>query len=80
MRTTIDIDDDVLNAAKALARRENVSAGHVVSRILRDALTGRATPPPDELAPSVAGFRAFAPRGKLVSNEDIDRLRDEEGI
>jgi len=39
MRTTLDIDDDVLAAAKELARRENSSAGRIVSRLLRDALT-----------------------------------------
>ena len=31
MRTTLDIDDDLLAAAKELARRENVTAGQVVS-------------------------------------------------
>ncbi len=42
MRTTLDIDEDVLVAAKELARRQNLSAGQVVSQMLRKALTGQA--------------------------------------
>ncbi len=40
MRTTIDIEDDVLAAAKELARLQNVSAGQIVSRLVRQALAG----------------------------------------
>ncbi len=40
MRTTIDIEDDVLAAAKELARLQNVSAGQVISRLVRQALAG----------------------------------------
>jgi hypothetical protein len=40
MRTTLDIEDDVLAAAKELAQRQGVSAGKVVSSLLRSALTG----------------------------------------
>ena len=45
MRTTIDIDDDLLAAAREIAQRERVSAGQVVSRLLRAALAGTVTPP-----------------------------------
>jgi hypothetical protein len=31
MRTTLDIDDDVLNAAKDMARREHTRAGVAIS-------------------------------------------------
>jgi hypothetical protein len=37
VRTTLDIEDDVLAAAKELARRQGTSAGQVVSRLLRAA-------------------------------------------
>jgi len=40
MRTTLDIADDVLSAAKERARRENKSAGEVISELARAALTG----------------------------------------
>lgn len=34
MRTTIDIEDDVLETVKELARLQNISAGQVVSKLL----------------------------------------------
>lgn len=40
MRTTLDIDDDILSAAKELARYEKKSAGKVLSDLARKALTG----------------------------------------
>ena len=39
MRTTLDIDDDVLQAAKDLARRQQITAGQIISRLLRERLT-----------------------------------------
>ena len=80
MRTTLDIEDDVLAAAKELAQRQGVSAGQVVSRLLRSALTGEASAQRSD-APVVAGFRPFAASDqRLVSNEQIDKLRDLEGL
>jgi hypothetical protein len=38
MRTTLDIDDEVLNAAKELAAQRGVSAGKVLSDLARQAL------------------------------------------
>ncbi|MCX5956566.1 MAG: ribbon-helix-helix domain-containing protein [Cyanobacteria bacterium] len=80
MRTTLDIEDDVLTAAKELARRQGVSAGQVVSKLLRSALTGGVSAQRTGAA-VVAGFRPFAASDQhLVSNEQIDQLRDLEGI
>jgi len=78
MRTTLDIDEDVINAAKELARRDKLSTGQVVSRLLREVLTRRH----DEQAQgrTVAGFRPFAPGGRIVSNDEINVLRDAEGV
>ncbi|MCY3817919.1 MAG: CopG family transcriptional regulator [Gammaproteobacteria bacterium] len=45
MRTTLDIDDDVLVAAKELARRECKTAGKFMSDLMREALRNRATGP-----------------------------------
>ncbi len=82
MRTTIDIEDDLLEAAKEIARRQHVSAGKVISRLLRAALSG-AEQDDITLAPgrAVGGFRPFAPkRGQIVTNDKVDQLRDDEGI
>jgi hypothetical protein len=80
MRTTLDIDDDVLQAAKELARRERKTAGQVLSELARRGLiegtdTGSRNPPAKEI---FLGFRPFVRRGKVVTNEMIDRLREEE--
>ena len=73
MRTTLDIEDDVLTATKELARRQGVSAGRVVSKLLRSALTGEASAQRPGAA-VVAGFRPFAASDQqLVSNEQIDQ-------
>jgi hypothetical protein len=88
MRTTLDIADDVLLAAKEVAQREKRSAGAVLSDWARTALHWQ----PD--APRAAAPRARsplarygieplpAPRGAAgkVTNALIDRLRDEEGV
>ena len=80
MRTTLDIEADVLAAAKELAQRQGVSAGKVVSGLLRSALTGEASAQRSG-AEIVAGFRPFAASDQhLVSNEQIDQLRNLEGI
>lgn len=40
MRTTLDIENDVLSAVKIMARRERQSTGRVISRLVRQALCG----------------------------------------
>lgn len=84
MRTTLDIDDDLLAAAKELARREGTTAGAMVSRLLRRSLTGAdlAVPSAKRAAQrTVAGFRPFAAKPGVVStNEQVDALRDTEGV
>lgn len=51
MRTTIDLEYDTLIAAKEIARAENTSLGKVISRLLRQALTGGAAPKPSTTCP-----------------------------
>jgi hypothetical protein len=83
MRTTLDIDDDVLAAAKELSRQQGLSAGAVVSMLLRRALLGTADPATPAAADAVTppnGFRPFASRGVPVTNELVHALRDAEGI
>ena len=82
MRTTIDIDDEILAAVKDVAKREHLTAGQVVSRYMRQVFTG-ALVEVDRVssnATDVTGFRPFTARGKLVTNDEIELLRDKEGI
>ena len=78
MRTTLDIDDDVLRAAKELARREKKSAGAVISELTRKALT--AAPQSAREPKAVHGFRPFPRRGGIVTNGQIDKMREEDSF
>ena len=81
MRTTVDLDYDTLIAAKEIARMENTSLGKVISRLVRQALTGNATAQAaSSPVTSATGFVPFEARGVVVSNELIDRLRDNDGV
>lgn len=82
MRTTLDIADDVLFAAKELARREKKSLGEVISELARRSFSQATSGAPPDSAPSrlaAYGIHPLPARGGVVSNELIDRLRDEEG-
>ena len=79
MRTTLDIDDDVLQAAKELARRERKTAGRILSELARRGLTeAKDTSKGRTAKAAFLGFHPFARRGTIVTNEMIDRLREEE--
>lgn len=81
MRTTIDLEYDTLIAAKEIARMENTSLGKVISRLVRQALTGNTAPQAaNSPAATATGFVPFEPRGVVVSNELINRLRDADGV
>ncbi len=92
MRTTLDIAGDVLFAAKEIAQREKKPLGTIISELARRALLN---PPGAASAVATAnnvathqvserladyGIRPLPPRGGIVSNALIDRLRDAEGI
>lgn len=79
MRTTLDIEDDVLQAAKELAAREGTTAGQVISHLARRGLNTVATKP--KKAPAMRGGVPLLPsRGEVVTLEHIQNLRDQEGI
>jgi hypothetical protein len=81
MRTTLDIDDAVLDAVKELARRQGRTAGAMLSELARQALThsGAAAAGAVAEAPAQYGFRPFSGK-QLVTNALVDKLRDEQGI
>jgi hypothetical protein len=81
MRTTLDIEDPVLHAVKELARRQGRTAGAIASELIRQALS---QPPATGVREPAAhyGFRPFAaaPGDDRITNEHINRLRDDLGI
>ena len=75
MRTTLDIDEDVLQAAKEIASMRRSTAGKVLSELARKALE------PDEEAPQARnGVPVLPARAgeRPVSIDDVDRLLDDE--
>ena len=81
MRTTLDLADDVLLAAKELARRQKRTAGEVISELARVGLRGRASLTDENKVSEPASFYGFVPitGGVPVTNEFVNRLRDELG-
>jgi len=79
MRTTLDIDDDVLAAAKELAKAKNSTAGEVISDLARKALTYAGSG--SEAAPHgllyKEGWYVLPPRGAVVTNELIAKIQEE---
>jgi hypothetical protein len=75
MRTTLDIDEDVLQVAKEIAALRKTTAGKVLSELARKGLR------PSDDAPTVRnGVPLLPPREgeKPVSMEVVNRFRDEE--
>jgi hypothetical protein len=74
MRTTIDIEEDILLAAKEIARQRGVPVGKVVSDLARQALTRQAA------GGTRNGLPLFPVRSGagIATLELVNRLRDEE--
>ena len=73
MRTTLDIADDVLLAAKELARHREVTVGRVLSELARQSLT------PASRRSERGGVPLFPvkPGAGIVTLALVNRLRDE---
>jgi hypothetical protein len=78
MRTTLDIANDVLQAAKERARRDKKTVGEVISELARTALTAPPKVQGVRKPKAVHGFRPFPKRGGVISNELIDTLREDD--
>lgn len=74
MRTTLDIDDDVLQAAKELSAREQKTAGKRISEWARRGICGPAETPPETLV--VNGFEVLPAQGRVVTNELVRQIME----
>lgn len=79
MRTTLDIDEDVLLAAKEHAARERKSVGAVISALARESLRRPAQAPRRTTARRGGRFAVLPPRDELITVEHIRTLQDAEG-
>jgi hypothetical protein len=81
MRTTLDIDDDVLVAAKELAAKERKTAGKILSELFRRSLqAGDSNTKQGQPYALKNGIPVLPSRGEVVTTKQIQRLLEEEGI
>ena len=83
MRTTLDIDDDVLFAAKELAAKERKTAGKILSEFFRRAMHAPAAATSKASATKYLmknGIPVLPSRGEVVTVEKVRRIMEEEGI
>ncbi|MEC4815691.1 MAG: CopG family transcriptional regulator [Scytonema sp. PMC 1069.18] len=73
MRTTLDIEEDVLLAVKEIARRRGVSIGKVLSELARQALSRQ------DAGTTYNGVPLFPiqPEASVVTLELVNQLREE---
>jgi len=77
MQVTVDLPDDVYATALSVAKRESRTVGSVIADFIRGRrsslpLQPAKTPPPGNRFPVV--------EGRPVTQEEIDRLLEEDGL
>jgi hypothetical protein len=74
MRTTIDLEEDVLIAAKEIARKRGLSMGKVLSDLARQALSQH------DAATTRNGVPLFPvqPNARVVTSELVYRLQEDD--
>ena len=73
MRTTVDLEEDVLLAAKEIAKQRGNTLGHVLSGLARQALTRRVPVSTNHGLP----LFPVQPDAGVVTLDLVNRLRDE---
>jgi len=73
MRTTLNIEEDVLLAAKEIARQKGITVGQVLSGLARKSLTRKSS------VRKKGGLPLFPvqPDAGIVTQELVNQLRDE---
>lgn len=82
MRTTLDIDNDVLEMAKELAKKEKKTAGAVISELARRGFYAHTDAVFEAPIPygEKNGVPLLPPTGSIVTEESIRKIREDEGI
>jgi len=73
MRTTLDIEENVLFAAKEIARQKGMTLGRVMSDLARESLTRKSSVIKRDGLP----FFPVQPDAGIVTLELVNQLRDE---
>jgi hypothetical protein len=74
MRTTLDIDEDVLQAIKEIASNRGSTAGHILSELARQALEPSRPPLVRNGVPLLSRRPAGSPKPTM---DLVNRLRDD---
>ncbi len=76
MRTTLDIDADLLKAAKELAAVEKTTTGRIITRLARRGLS----PEPCARDSIRNGIEMLPRRGEPITLDHVQSIMDREGI
>jgi hypothetical protein len=74
MRTTLDLDADILQAAKEIASVKGTTAGRVISDLVRKALEPGETP---RIRNGVPLLPSRGPGARKITTEFVNELLDE---
>lgn len=74
VRTTLDIDEDVLQAVKERAAMQKKTAGQLVSEMMREALC----PPATYTIRNGVPVLHRKPGSRIITNADVKRWMDED--
>jgi hypothetical protein len=75
MRTTLEIDDDILEAAKELAAREEKTAGKVISELARRGIqTHRGKAVRKKIR---SGFEILPAEGRVVTPRLVQKILEQ---
>lgn len=77
MRTTLNLSDDALLTAQSYARRQKISLGEAVSRLIRES----ANAPAAGVSTVLQGRYALAPkRDEVITSEHVRELMAADGM
>ena len=81
MRTTINLAEDAVIAARNVAQRERLSLGDAISELIRRGANAGAPVAHERAAPALRGRFALLPaRDELITPQHVRELMEREGI
>ena len=79
MRTTLTVDDDVLDTAKMIADTRGISIGQAVSELARKGMNAKLEMKRDPVS-GFWGFETSDDDGPKVTSEDVQRALEAEDL
>lgn len=76
MRTTVNLDEDIVQSAKALAERHNKTLGEILSELARKGLQKRKSKA--AIRNGIPVFKTSSTTANPLSIDEINELRDSE--